>query len=94
MISRQELLELATQYSLRPDVVEKDYVLGWLLAGIGQHSGFRDTWIFKGGTCLKKCFFGIQRDEAAYRTIFAPSYKRQQRTAAFNTSRQWRASGV
>jgi hypothetical protein len=35
MIDRRELLETATRMSLRPHVVEKDYVLGWMLAGIG-----------------------------------------------------------
>jgi hypothetical protein len=29
MIERSEILEVATDLSLSPDVVEKDYVLGW-----------------------------------------------------------------
>ena len=37
-------------------VVEKDYVLGWVLAGIHAHPLTKNTWIFKGGTCLKKCY--------------------------------------
>lgn len=61
MIDRQEILELAREFSLRPDVVEKDYSLGWLLAGIGQHPDTSQTWIFKGGTCLKKCYFETYR---------------------------------
>ena len=61
MISRQELLEVATQFSLRPDIVEKDYALGWLLAGIGRHPELGDSWVFKGGTCLKKCYFETYR---------------------------------
>ncbi len=61
MISRQELLDLATDFGLQPNVVEKDYALGWLLAAIGQHEATRDTWVFKGGTCLKKCFFETYR---------------------------------
>lgn len=61
MIDRLELLELAREFSLRPDVVEKDYALGWLLAGIGQHRGTSHTWVFKGGTCLKKCYFETYR---------------------------------
>jgi predicted nucleotidyltransferase component of viral defense system len=47
--------------SLRPHVVEKDYVLGWMLAGIGAHPALSDNWLFKGGTCLKKCFFETYR---------------------------------
>jgi predicted nucleotidyltransferase component of viral defense system len=61
VIPRQELLDLATDFGLQANVVEKDYALGWLLAGIGQHGATRDTWIFKGGTCLKKCFFETYR---------------------------------
>jgi predicted nucleotidyltransferase component of viral defense system len=61
MISRQELLDLATDFGLAPNVVEKDYALGWLLAGFGQHPASRDSWWFKGGTCLKKCFFETYR---------------------------------
>ena len=61
MIDRLELLELAREFSLRPDVVEKDYALGWLLAGIGQHPDTSQTWVFKGGTCLKKCYFETYR---------------------------------
>jgi hypothetical protein len=38
-------------------VIEKDYVLGWLLAGIAQHPELEPTWIFKGGTCLRKCYY-------------------------------------
>lgn len=61
MIQRQELLDLATDFGLQANVVEKDYALGWLLAGIGQHAETRDSWVFKGGTCLKKCFFETYR---------------------------------
>ena len=57
MIDREELLEFAREFQLEPNVVEKDYALGWLLAGISNHPALRDSWIFKGGTCLKKCFF-------------------------------------
>jgi len=61
IISRQELLDLATDFGLAPNVVEKDYALGWLLAGFGQHPETRESWLFKGGTCLKKCFFETYR---------------------------------
>ncbi len=61
MISKQDILDRAAEWHLRPDVVEKDYVLGWLLAGLAQHLVARDLWIFKGGTCIKKCFFETYR---------------------------------
>ena len=61
VIGRREILDTATATSLLPQVVEKDYVLGWLLAGIYNQAELADDWIFKGGTCLKKCFFETYR---------------------------------
>lgn len=61
MISRQELLEYAKVISLDPGIIEKDYVLGWLLAGIHHVPKLEYSWIFKGGTCLKKCYFETYR---------------------------------
>ena len=61
MIDRREILEAATAFSLLPNVVEKDYVLGWILAGINAHEELSESWIFKGGTCLKKCYFETYR---------------------------------
>jgi len=61
LIDRREILQLAEQTSLNPHVIEKDYVLGWVLAGIYEHEELADSWVFKGGTCLKKCFFETYR---------------------------------
>jgi predicted nucleotidyltransferase component of viral defense system len=61
MIDKREILEAASSYSLQPNIVEKDYVLGWILAGIYAHEELAETWIFKGGTCLKKCYFETYR---------------------------------
>ncbi len=61
MIDKREILETASSLGLQPSVVEKDYVLGWLLAGIHTHPELTDAWVFKGGTCLKKCYFETYR---------------------------------
>ena len=61
MIQRREILDTAATLGLRPQVVEKDYVLGWVLAGIYQNTALAEHWIFKGGTCLKKCYFETYR---------------------------------
>lgn len=61
MIDRTEILAVATDLGLSPEVVEKDYILGWLLAGIYAQSSLAENWVFKGGTCLKKCFFETYR---------------------------------
>jgi predicted nucleotidyltransferase component of viral defense system len=57
MIIKQEIIDFSKEFNLRPDIIEKDYVLGWLLAGIAAHPEINNTWVFKGGTCLKKCYF-------------------------------------
>ena len=53
MISGSDLRARADEWDLREDVVEKDYVLGWVVAGIGTEPALRDGWVFKGGTCLR-----------------------------------------
>jgi len=57
MISKQEIMSQARKLQLAPNIIEKDYVLNWILAGISNQKELSETWIFKGGTCLKKCFF-------------------------------------
>lgn len=61
MISRAAIDERVREWGLREDVVEKDYVLGWLLWGIGNDPALGETWVFKGGTCLKKCYIETYR---------------------------------
>lgn len=61
MISKREIIDVATIKGLNPHIVEKDYVLGWLLWGICNHEILGKSWFFKGGTCLKKCFFETYR---------------------------------
>lgn len=56
MISLAELQEAAVKHGLPITTVERDYVLGWMLWAIGSHQDVKDCWIFKGDTCLKKCF--------------------------------------
>jgi predicted nucleotidyltransferase component of viral defense system len=61
LIDRGEVLAVATDLGLAPEIVEKDYVLGWLLKGIYSHEALAPAWTFKGGTCLKKCYFETYR---------------------------------
>lgn len=61
MITRADLVERVQEWGLREEVVEKDYVLGWLLWGISQHPILTQYWVFKGGTCLKKCYLETYR---------------------------------
>lgn len=55
---RTRLQEARKRLGLPWEVLERDYLLSWILAGIGQVASLRDTLVFKGGTALKKCYFG------------------------------------
>jgi predicted nucleotidyltransferase component of viral defense system len=61
VIPARELFDLRAEWSLDVGVIEKDYVLGWLLAGIANHPEVAGTWVFKGGTCLRKCYYETYR---------------------------------
>ena len=61
MISKDEIISMADETGLTPNVVEKDYVLGWLLAAVNMNPVISKSWVFKGGTCLKKCYFETYR---------------------------------
>lgn len=61
LITKNEIMAMANETGLQPGIVEKDYVLGWLLAAINANDALLDSWVFKGGTCLKKCYFETYR---------------------------------
>lgn len=42
-------------------VLERDYLLSWTLAGLSAIEPLKKNLIFKGGTALKKCYFGDYR---------------------------------
>lgn len=50
-----------SEWTLDVGAIEKDYVLGWLLAGIEDEPALADTWVFKGGTCRRKCYYETYR---------------------------------
>jgi predicted nucleotidyltransferase component of viral defense system len=57
MINKQEIMTFSKKYNLAANVIEKDYILNWLLDGIANSESLKNKWVFKGGTCLKKCYF-------------------------------------
>jgi hypothetical protein len=44
LIDRREIMEFSREFGLTANVIEKDYVLGWVLAGISSHLEELDTW--------------------------------------------------
>lgn len=58
---RARLQEARKRLQLPWEVLERDYLLSWVLAAITRVDSLRDTMVFKGGTALKKCYFGDYR---------------------------------
>jgi predicted nucleotidyltransferase component of viral defense system len=57
LISKAELHLAAQAQGLRFDQVEKDYVILWILSVISSNEVVSSQWAFKGGTCLRHCFY-------------------------------------
>ena len=53
-------LARAAQRRIPESVIERDYVLAWLLTGLAGHP-LRDVLAFKGGTALRRCWFDHYR---------------------------------
>lgn len=43
------------------ETIQQDYLLSWILSGLYEHPSLKENLIFKGGTALKKCYFGNYR---------------------------------
>ncbi|NBC24645.1 MAG: nucleotidyl transferase AbiEii/AbiGii toxin family protein, partial [Bacteroidetes bacterium] len=59
MITQREIRVKAREWKVPPDTVDKDYVLGHFLSVFSQE--YKDQLIFKGGTCLRKCYIDNYR---------------------------------
>jgi predicted nucleotidyltransferase component of viral defense system len=57
MITRDEIDQKGRELQVNTANVERDYVFGWLLAGIFTATALRDVLILKGGNCLRKAYF-------------------------------------
>src|SRR2546422_998837 len=62
MIDRKEIEAKASEFGVTIANVERDYVFGWLLAGIyGATNRLRDLLVLKGGNGLRKAYFPYTR---------------------------------
>lgn len=61
MITDAEIRRLARSERVEPRTVELDYALGWAVWGIARHQYLAPRLVFKGGTCLRKCYFPAYR---------------------------------
>lgn len=53
MINKQDILDRAAEWQLRPEVVEKDYVLGWLLAAISSHPELQALCVLEDNSAIQ-----------------------------------------
>lgn len=92
MISKQELLRLRGEWQLDIGVIEKDYVLGWMLAAIASEPTLAETWIFKGGTCLRKCYYETYRfsEDLDFTVIDGGPEEPDELTEIFQRIASWR----
>lgn len=61
MIKKARIVEIAEQLGMPANTVDKDYVIGHFLNELFNNDFAQGNFIFKGGTCLKKCYFGTYR---------------------------------
>src|SRR5207302_6378582 len=64
MITKQEIEEKAAEFDIHVANVERDYVFGWILAGIYTASPLKEILILKGGNGLRKAYFENTRFSA------------------------------
>jgi Uncharacterized conserved protein len=57
MILRHEILNMSEKEMVPPDTIDKDWVLGHFLSELFSNEWAQNSLIFKGGACLKKCYF-------------------------------------
>ncbi|MEA3505196.1 MAG: nucleotidyl transferase AbiEii/AbiGii toxin family protein [Bacteroidota bacterium] len=53
----QEIVEIAIRKGIKKEVIDKDWVLGHFLNAMFSFSDISKSFVFKGGTCLKKNYF-------------------------------------
>ena len=58
---RLRLDEERKKVNIQLNILEQDYILSWILFGISKVPELRNNLAFKGGTALKKCYFGKYR---------------------------------
>jgi hypothetical protein len=58
---RNRIRDAALRQKIPQLVIEKDYAISYILAGVASQTMLNETLIFKGGTALKKFFFGDYR---------------------------------
>lgn len=56
MIPQKEIITTSEKYGVPSRTIDKDWILGHLLNAMYSFEDVQNCFVFKGGTCLKKCF--------------------------------------
>lgn len=56
MITQREVSQIAFHQNKSDRIIEKDYVITWILLGVSD-SELKESLVFKGGTALRKVYF-------------------------------------
>ena len=57
MINKNEIDEKAEVFQINTSNVQRDYVFGWVLAGMYGYSDLKNKLVLKGGNCFRKAYF-------------------------------------
>jgi len=57
MIGQAEVRRIAHRLGVDPLVVDHDYILGCFFHLVAHQDDVNNSWMFKGGTALAKCYF-------------------------------------
>jgi predicted nucleotidyltransferase component of viral defense system len=93
MITEDEVKAIAMTQGISLPVVEKDYVMSWLLWGIYKTPSLAGNLILKGGNCLRKIYFSDTRfsddlDFTAYSLDQAQIFQHQLVSVCHEISRE------
>lgn len=66
MIDKKTLINLAVKTEIKPEALEKDYVMNLILDAFARCPSTADTFFFKGGCCVHKCFSFFEEAHEGY----------------------------
>lgn len=91
MISEAELRRSAAAAGVDGMVLDLDYALGWFLAGLFSQPAAARHLVFKGGTCLRKCYFADYRFSEDLDFTLNGNWPPDELRAAIETVARWSA---
>lgn len=56
MILQKEIKDMAQKLEVPASIIDKDWMLGHFIKAIYSFDDWKDKLVFKGGTCLRKCY--------------------------------------